>query len=83
MANWNYRVVRTDFIFEGNTEPVFTVHRCHYNHFMDLLPAKYGKQEAAPEGATVEELRADLHRMLEALDKPVLTAKRDKLIEAK
>lgn len=71
---WNYRVVRTDFLFDGKVNPVFSIHRCVYPGMPkpDDIPEKFGVQEASPEGETVNELRADLQRMLEALDKPIL-----------
>lgn len=84
--SWNFRVVKTNYIFEGKTNPVFTIHRCVYASLPVVgneLPTKFGIQEAAPEGESVEELRAELHRMLEALDRPVLTEKRGKLVEVK
>ena len=79
--SWNYRVVRTDFVYDGTTTPVFSVHRCYYAKSSDTLPVKYGAVEASPEGETLDELRVSLHQMMEALEKPILTPKGNRLVE--
>ena len=82
MSN-KYRVIRTDYLFDGEAHPTYTIHRCVYAKPEDVVPVKYGKQEAAPEGESIEELRGDLQLMLAALERPILMTKRDKLVEVK
>ncbi len=83
MVTWNYRVIRTDYIFEGKTEPSYSVHRCYYEKSDDSIPKKWSQQPATPEGDSMEELKSDCSRFLLALQKPVLIEKRGKLMESK
>lgn len=82
MVSWDYRVIRTDYIHDGKTEPCFSVHRCYYVKDSDI-PAKWGQQPASPEGETIEELKGDIGRLAAAAMRPILIVKRGKLQEAK
>lgn len=65
MTHWNYRVIKS----KDGEDDYYQIHSCYYtDNVLDgssLHPAKAG-------GNTLEELRADLQRMLDALDKPII-----------
>lgn len=66
MGHWNYRVVKT----KDGDDDWYAVHSCYYDDDGEadgtsLLASRAG-------GNTLEQLRADLQRMLEALDKPII-----------
>jgi len=84
-VSWNYRVIRVDYVDPDTKaiEPCYSVHRCFYNKEEDVIPVKWGQQPASAEGASIEELKLDWARQLEAINKPVLVEKRGKLVESK
>ena len=66
MAKWNYRVIKSD----NETETYFTIQEVHYeeedskeySHTLDCTPG----------GASVDEIKTQLERMLKCLTKPSL-----------
>lgn len=66
MGHWNHRVTRQKTRF-GDW---YAIREVYYDDQGNVTAWTEG--EMAPVGETVEELRADLERMLAALDEPVL-----------
>ena len=65
---WNYRILK------HSPQPdmtYYTVHECYYTD--DGSENGYTENPVWAAGGTIEELRADLTRMLQALDRPVIT----------
>lgn len=74
MSHWNYRVrASTVDTTAPGTDPVerFDVIEVFYGDNNRVL---VWSDPQAPEGESLSELRADLERMLEALDKPIVHA---------
>ena len=67
----NYRVMRT--LTVGEIEE-YEIHRVHYDEAGNV--EKCTTRPVAPRGHTVEDLRADLVKMLEACLQPVLDYER-------
>lgn len=65
---WNYRV------FRNTTEGMdsFEIHEVYYDE--SGRPHSYMESASQPFGDNVEELRAEIQYMLEALQHPILTA---------
>jgi len=75
---WNYRVFKTEH--ENYTE--YNIHEVYYESDNDNKPMGYTANPVRPEAIYDEEnstpvadLRWQLKKMLEALDKPILTEK--------
>lgn len=73
MSTWNYRVVhhvdRSPYVVDDDGEDVFFLIEAYYDNTETL----YGwHPEVRPTGDSVEAVRADLRRMIEALDRPVI-----------
>jgi len=71
MSGWNHRVMH--HVYKSPTgieEEFFEIHEVYYDD-NDKVDG-YTKNAIAPGGNTVEELRAELQRMLDCLNKPVL-----------
>ena len=65
MGHWNYRVIKT----KDGEDDYYQVHSCYYT---DNKLDGTSVEPAKAAGNTLEELRADLQRMLDALDKPII-----------
>lgn len=65
MSNWNYRVVKS----KDGEDDYYQIHSTYYYegniNGMSVNPSVAG-------GYNLDELRIDLKRMLEALDKPII-----------
>lgn len=66
--HWNHRVMRQHF--DGTDEVTYGIREVFYND--DGSIDGWTAEPIDPHGETVEELRADLERMLACLDRPVL-----------
>lgn len=66
---WDYRVVKTI----SNGEEYYSIHEAYYNEEDQASSITEDPVEAF--GNSLEELKLDLERMLEALNKPVLIGK--------
>lgn len=66
--SWNYRVYTHEF---PDGDSYVTIHEAYYND--DGSVSGYTERAISPMGTDVNDLRLDLLKMLEALDKPVLT----------
>lgn len=64
---WNYRIIKTTF----DTEDRYAIHEVYYD--TDGNPALHTVEPAAPQGDTLDELRADFDNYRKAFDAPVLT----------
>lgn len=67
---WNYRVVRYD---DKDGERRFAIREAYYGGPGDI-PDMITAEDMPPGGEDVQELEADLRRMLDALQKPVIDA---------
>jgi hypothetical protein len=65
---WNYRVIKSHL---PNGEEEFGIHEVYYDE--NGNPSMTTERAIAAYGETLDELRADVQRQLEALSKPVLT----------
>ena len=74
MAHWNYRVVHKVIGMPGRTEDSYGVHEVYYfdEGTGEPQPGSCTETPVEPYGETLEELREDFQRHLDALDKPVL-----------
>jgi hypothetical protein len=61
MGHWNYRVTIKD--------GCYGIHEAYYE---DGKPHSITQNEMSPHGDTLDELKDDLQKFLEALDKPIL-----------
>ena len=68
MAHWNHRVVERTIVEFGKPVKWLGIHEVFY----DGDSVGWTDEPVAVQGETVEELRETLHRMLAALDKPVI-----------
>jgi hypothetical protein len=66
VSTWNYRVVRRG---KEDTGHYHSIAECYYPEGSEEVD---GYAYVEPGGDTVEDLRADLGYMLEALDRPVI-----------
>jgi hypothetical protein len=73
-SHWNYRVVHIP-----GDEPWYAILEVHYD--AEHTPDRWSARSVAPGGESVTELRADLERMLAALDKPVVEERQNRLHE--
>lgn len=83
MSYWNYRVVKKEYkagkVYPSGKLPAISdqtvcdIHSVHYTD--DGTIYAYSAEPRAPHGDTPVELKEDLHMMLEAHDKPILTKK--------
>lgn len=65
MNTWNYRVVKS----KDGEDDWYQIHSAYYdNSELTGLSAN----GASPCGNTIEQLRNDLQKMLDALDKPII-----------
>lgn len=71
---WNYRVVRSVFRRDGcdDGEEYFGVYECFYTSKNLDIPDSWTECPAVAQGDTVEELKADLTLMQDALKRPIL-----------
>lgn len=72
MSTWNYRVLRRPMVTLSRnvtTDPYYEIIEAYYNEAGEI--DGYA-EKVSPYGDTVEDLQADLNRMLEATTKPVL-----------
>jgi hypothetical protein len=69
--SWNYRIVRG---VSMHSEEYFVIRTAWYDEGSDT-PTSIGSMDMYPVGSSVDELRADIERMLLALNKPVLDDK--------
>ena len=72
MMGWNYRLVRHT---AEQGQVWFEIHECYYNK--DGTISAWTEDPCHPSGETVEELRSDLERMMQALDYPVIEVKHE------
>ena len=63
--HWNHRIMKRTDIYGC---PYYTIHEVYYGK--DNQPDTWTEQPVYPVGNTIEELRDDLERMLEAFAKP-------------
>lgn len=71
--SWNYRIMKHDInAKEGLVEfpPYYEIHEVHYDEAGK--PNGFTENSVSPIGDSTEELKASIHKMLEAFDKPVL-----------
>lgn len=73
---WNHRVMRHAPRSADDAE-WFGLHEVHYTDGPDSPPIGHTERPVPVVGASVEELRQTLRRMLAALDQPVLDAADD------
>lgn len=66
MSHWNYRVIKS----KDGEDDYYQVHSIYYNDNSEISAKSLHAAKAG--GNTLEELRSDLQRMLEALDKPII-----------
>jgi len=66
MTHWNHRVMHR----KVSGEDWYEIHEVYYDNYNK--PDGWTKESVAPGGETIEELKEELHRMIECLDKPVL-----------
>ena len=66
MGWWNYRVIKRTY----GEEDGYEFHEVYYNDAGEIK--SWTTEPVNPHGSNMAELRDDLQRMLEALDKPVL-----------
>lgn len=71
--SWNYRVFREEML-EGFE---YSIRAAYYAKKGDEAPTHWSSIDSAPGGESIEELRTDLQRMLDALDKPVIDLNQD------
>lgn len=71
----NYRVIRKETSWGGDPYPHYEIHEVYYNE--DGTFQSWTSDWLAPYGETLDELRSDLLRMLEASEKPVLEISND------
>lgn len=71
-AFWNYRVV--ECAGENGEETVYQVHAVEYN--INGKAVNWSETGEGAFGTSLETLKADIERQLEALNKPVVTVKR-------
>ena len=63
MSHWNYRVVEKD--------GYYGIHEAYYDDGIEK-PHSISSEEMSPHGGTLDELKDDAKKYLEALDKPIL-----------
>lgn len=68
--SWNYRVMRR--ISPETGELVYQIHEVFYYDGKEGLVSGWTEDRVAPFGLSEKELKKDLKRMLDSLDKPVL-----------
>lgn len=66
--SWDYRVTKR---VVGDIA-LLEIREAYYDGTSSSEPRSWTERAIAPSGLTIEDLRAELERMLEALDKPVL-----------
>ena len=70
--NWNYRLLATRHtIDEGTTVEWYSIYRVYYDN--DGAISSVTTTPIAPGGSTVEEIRKEVHLMLQAFERPVLS----------
>lgn len=80
-THWNYRVLlRSQWTGVPGADPEEYAEIVEVYYVEDVIEG-WSADASAPMGDTVESLRADLTKMLEALDKPALVQDGDKLVE--
>ncbi len=68
---WNYRVIGDSApTGGGDFEDVLTIHEVYYDS--NDAPHSWSADPMWPQGESLDGLRAELNRMLEALDKPII-----------
>lgn len=72
---WNHRVIKRSF----RGEDFYQIHEVYYND--KKKPYLWTNDPIAPGGASLQELREELQRMLRCLDTPILIEDGDKLKE--
>lgn len=65
--SWNYRIVKTTFE-QGDR---YAIHEVYYDESGN--PTSRTVEPCCPIGDTLEELRAEMERYLQAMNKPILT----------
>lgn len=70
---WDHRVLRRYADINGEPTPFYTIHEVYYNS--DGTVMGYIENEKSPYGESVDELRADCWRFMEACTKPVIDEK--------
>lgn len=69
MRSWNHRVMEHKGL---NNEKFYAIHEVYYED--DVVESwTLGEEGMAPFGDTAEELTSDLHHMIEAAKKPILS----------
>jgi len=84
MSHWNYRVVKHVDDYPPHMHQVQQVHgpMVYYDiHEVHYDPIGPTENAVSAQGRTSESLKADLHRMLEAFDRPILTMRNGELVE--
>src|SRR4051812_5696242 len=68
---WNHRVIKTVHPIPGTSESetFYQIHEVYYDKDANI-PTSCTVTAVAPGGETIDELRAELERMLKCLDKP-------------
>ncbi len=70
--SWNFRVIKTKVEGDPFIEFEYGIHEVYYN-LETGKPNGYHSKPRRVDAETIEELKWTLNKMLEALDKPVLT----------
>lgn len=70
MRHWNYRVVRRVTGSGDESSVVYAIHECYYDSQGKVC--SFSEKPSAACGETLEELCADLDRMANAFNSPVL-----------
>lgn len=76
--SWNYRVVKHTSENFGVVEDYYKIHEVFYNKSGNI---HLWSDSVEPHGLSKEELKQDLHMMLEAFDKPILMFANNMLVE--
>jgi hypothetical protein len=84
VSHWNYRVVRVKYprpksLGDDELEEGFGIREVYYND--DETIYAMSKEDMAPYGETVEELKDNLEQMKEAFNAPVLDAAEVKFVD--
>lgn len=73
--SWNYRVMKhTEYpvnVAAGMPEEWFAIHEVHYEEETGD-PKSWSVDPMHPQGSTLDELKADIKLMTDALNKPVM-----------
>lgn len=72
MSGWNNRIVRRCYInpLTGHEEVTFSVHEAYYDD--NGAVSALTKDSIAPQGEMLKELKGEIHRFLDAFEKPIL-----------